>query len=267
MQSRKSLHHGLDDAADQSGALLDDLVRRDDGLGHRRKDVVDPEVIERDASRLDGVRPFGDRHDAVQRLRDHQLGDTGRPDRLNLDVVAFDAIRRQHREQGIVAGVLIADNAELLAAQVGQGLHAGGLARHDLEQRLLAEKRHAAHGKPVRAHDHRGLAEPAADIGIADRDLLGDFDRATRGLHFELDILRGEVAAFLRNVERDEGGQRARRGKQIARFFRRRPRGAYGRCGDQCTECGSSRQTDGHVMLLGRLEMDRRMRFRRRAAL
>ena len=54
---------------------------------------------------------------------------------------------------------------------------------------MRTELRDGAHRQIVRTHDHRGLAETAAEIGIADADLLGDICAAAAGLERHFDVV------------------------------------------------------------------------------
>ena len=168
---------------------------------------------------LDRDRPFRDRHDAVKRLRDHKLGDAGWPDGLDFEIAAAQAVGAQNGKQRVIAGVLIADDAELLAAQIGYGFNVAFLARDQFEQRVRTKLSDCAHWQAVGAYNHRSFAESAAEIGVAGTDLLGDIGAAVAGLKRDVDIVRSVVAALAGNMEWHESRQERRRGKQIRHLF------------------------------------------------
>ena len=94
-------------------------------------------------------------------------------------------------------------------------LDVGVLARGDLRQRAAAEQRDAAHLDAVGAHDDRGVADAAAEIGIADADLLGDVRAALADLERRLQALGLVVALGPRDLERRERRQEVGRREQI----------------------------------------------------
>jgi hypothetical protein len=119
-----------------------------------RKNLVDREEIKRNARRFDGLRPFGHTHDAVERFRDHELDNTANADLLNLQFGALDAARGEHGKQSIVTRILIAADAQFLAAKILDFLDVGGLTRHQLEQGSLTEHGDPSERQSVGPNDH-----------------------------------------------------------------------------------------------------------------
>ena len=120
----------------------------------------------------------------------------------------MDAEGGEHAKQRVVAGVLVADDADFAAAQVGEALDAGFLAGGDLIERFATEQGDAADGEAVGTDDHRGFANSAAEIDVADGDLLGSIGAASAGLEGDGEALGGVVAAGLGEAGGTKAGKK-----------------------------------------------------------
>src|ERR1700722_4042547 len=241
------MEHGMHNPPHRLWFLFDGFVRSKYRLRHCREDIVDGEIVERYACAFDGIGQVGYRHDGVEPAGDHELGDAGRPDRLDFEVGLLETARGEHAKQGVIAGILIGDDTDFLAAQIGEGLDVGGLARRDLEDGAASKEGHAAHLKTVWTNDHRRLTHAATKVGIADRDLFCRVSAAASGLKRDSHALGGEITALLRQLMRNEGGQHGWRREKICHRLRgKRPADEGGR-GEHAACKGTSRDEHFYV--------------------